>query len=241
MCIYSTFEYLNTLLSHPDTFKTARKDPRYFTRDSKLGLPELLKFLISGQSYTIANEINHYYSSFDLEKSVSKQAIFQAQEKLDYKVCPFIKKNLCKHYYQNNEYETMKGYTVVAVDGSVGETPYTEENDKVFGSCKPKDHFVSSKTSPRISAFFDVFNEIYVDILIKSYKDSEILMAYEQMNTVHDILRNHQIIFVADRNYPSTDMFIYYDMNDDKFCYRGKPNFYKRYAKDIERDGKSNK
>lgn len=237
MCIYSTFEYFNTLLSHPDTFKAARKNPKYFTRNSKLGLSGLLKFLISRQGYTIANEINHYYSSFDLEKSVSKQAIFQAQEKLDYKVFPFINKNLCKHYYQNNEYETMKGYTIVAIDGSIGETPYTEENNKVFGSSKPKEHFVSSKTSPRISGFFDVFNEIYVDILIKSYKDSEIPMAYEQMNTVHDILKNHQIIFVADRYYPSTDMFIYYDMNHDKFCYRGKSNVYKKYTKDIERDG----
>ena len=79
MSIYSIFEYFNTLLSHPDTFETARKDPRYFTRNSKLGLPGLLKFLISRQGHTIANEINHYYSSYDLEKSISKQAIFQAQ------------------------------------------------------------------------------------------------------------------------------------------------------------------
>lgn len=42
---------------------------------------------------------------------------------------------------------------------------------------------------------------------------------------------------MGDRNYPSTDMFIYYNMNNDKFCYRGKSNFYKKYVKDIERDG----
>lgn len=42
---------------------------------------------------------------------------------------------------------------------------------------------------------------------------------------------------MADRYYPSTDMFIYYNMNNDKFCYRGKSNFYKKYVKDIERDG----
>src|SRR5699024_7399223 len=109
MSIYSTFEYFDTLLSHPDIFEIARKVPRYFTRDSKLGLTGLLKFLISRQGYTVANEINHYYSSFGLEKSVSKQAIFQAQEKLDYKVFPYINSKLCKHYYQNNDYETLKG------------------------------------------------------------------------------------------------------------------------------------
>lgn len=29
MSIYSTFEYFDTLLSHPDIFEIARKDPRY--------------------------------------------------------------------------------------------------------------------------------------------------------------------------------------------------------------------
>ena len=116
MSIYSTFEYFDTLLSHPDIFEIARKDPRYFTRDSKLGLPGLLKFIISRQGYTVANEINHYYSSFELKKSVSKQAIFQAQEKLDYKVFPYINSKLCKHYYQNNDYETFKAVSYTHLD-----------------------------------------------------------------------------------------------------------------------------
>lgn len=236
MCIYSTFEYFNSLLSHPDTFKIARKAPRYFTRNSKLGLPGLLKFIISRQGYTIANEINHYYSSYNLEKAVSKQAIFQAQEKMNYKVFPHINKELCKHYYQSNEYKTVNGYTLVAIDGSVAETPYTEENRKVFGSDIPNKYYNSFKTSPRISGFFDVYNKIYIDVLIKSFKDSEIPMSYEQMKDVHDVLENHKILFLADRNYPSTDMFIYYNMNNDKFCYRGKSNFYRKHVKDIDRD-----
>ena len=236
MSIYSTFEYFDTLLSHPDIFEIARKDPRYFTRDSKLGLPGLLKFIISRQGYTVANEINHYYSSFELKKSVSKQAIFQAQEKLDYKVFPYINSKLCKHYYQNNDYETFKGYTVVAIDGSVGEVPYTEENARVFGANDPSRNNLF-RVSPRISGFLDVCNGIYIDVLIKSYKDSEIPMAYEQMNNIHDILENQKVIYIGDRNYPSTDMFIYYNMKGYRFCYRGKSNFYKKYVKDIERDG----
>lgn len=31
-------------------------------------------------------------------------------------------------------------------------------------------------------------------------------------------------------------MFIYYGIKGDKFCYRGKSNFYKKHIKDIERD-----
>ena len=42
---------------------------------------------------------------------------------------------------------------------------------------------------------------------------------------------------MGDRNYPSTDIFVYYNMKGDKFCYRGKPNFYKKQLENIERDG----
>ena len=45
MSITSTVEYFYSLLSHPDTFDIARKQPNYFTRESKLGLPGLLKFV----------------------------------------------------------------------------------------------------------------------------------------------------------------------------------------------------
>ena len=62
-------------------------------------------------------------------------------------------------------------------------------------------------------------------------------MAYEQMNNIHDILEKQKVIYMGDRNYPSTDIFVYYNMKGDKFCYRGKPNFYKKQLENIERDG----
>lgn len=73
MSVTSTFEYFVTLLSHDDTFSVARKQDNYFIRNSKLGLPGLLKFLLSRNGHTVSNEINHYFSGFDaLEKAVSK-------------------------------------------------------------------------------------------------------------------------------------------------------------------------
>ena len=134
MSITSIVEYFYSLLSHPDTFDIARKQPNYFTRESKLGLPGLLKFMFSRNGHTVSNEINHYFSGFDaLDKSVSKQAIFQAQGKLSYKVFPYLNHQLCQYYYNNNEYDTIKGYTAVAIDGSTGEAPDTPECIKAFG------------------------------------------------------------------------------------------------------------
>ena len=237
MSITSTVEYFYSLLSHPDTFDIARKQPNYFTRESKLGLPGLLKFMFSRNGHTVSNEINHYFSGFDaLDKSVSKQAIFQAQEKLSYKVFPYLNHRLCQYYYDHNEYDTIKGYTVVAIDGSTGEAPHTPEcieqfGDKGLHKCRQR------RTNPRISGFYDVCNSIYIDLSIRSYRKAELPMAYEQMNDVHQILCKHKRLFLADRNYDASDLFFYFEMNNDFYCFRGKSNFYKKQVDLIEKDG----
>lgn len=237
MTITSTFEYFISLLSHPDTFDMARKQPNYFIRESKLGLPGLLKFLFSRNGHTTANEINHYFSGFDaLEKAVSIQAIFQAQKKLDYKVFPYISHQLCQYYYEHNAYETIKGYTVVSIDGSTGETPYSSECVEMFGN-KGLKKIQQKKTNPRISGIYDICNGIYIDLSIQSYRKAELPMAYEQMDNIHKLLDGHKRLFLADRNYDASDLFFYFEISNDFFCFRGKSNFYKKYIASIEKDG----
>lgn len=237
MSITSIVEYFYSLLSHPDTFDIARKRPNYFIRESKLGLSGLLKFMFSRNGHTVSNEINHYFSGFDaLDKSVSKQAIFQAQEKLSYKVFPYLNHKLCQYYYNDNEYDTIKGYTVVAIDGSTGETPDTPECIKEFGD-KGLHKLRQRKTNPRISGFYDICNGIYINLSIQSYRKAELPMAYEQMDDVHQMLDKHKRLFLADRNYDASDLFFYFEMNNDFYCFRGKPNFYKKHLQKIEEDG----
>lgn len=237
MSITSIVEYFYSLLSHPDTFNIARKQPNYFIRESKLGLPGLLKFMFSRNGHTVSNEINHYFSGFDaLDKSVSKQAIFQAQEKLSYKVFPYLNHQLCQYYYNNNEYDTIKGYTAVAIDGSTGEAPDTPECIKAFGDKGLHKH-QQRRTNPRISGFYDICNGIYINLSIQSYRKAELPMAYEQMDDVHQLLDKQKRLFLADRNYDASDLFFYFEMNNDFYCFRGKPNFYKKHLQQIEEDG----
>lgn len=237
MSITSIVEYFYSLLSHPDTFDIARKQPNYFIRESKLGLPGLLKFMFSRNGHTVSNEINHYFSGFDaLDKSVSKQAIFQAQEKLSYKVFPYLNHQLCQYYYNNNEYDTIKGYTAVAIDGSTGEAPDTPECIKAFGDKGLHKH-QQRRTNPRISGFYDVCNSIHIDLSIRSYRKAKLPMAYEQMDDVHQLLDKQKRLFLADRNYDASDLFFYFEMNNDFYCFRGKPNFYKKHLQQIEEDG----
>ena len=237
MSITSIVEYFYSLLSHPDTFDIARKQPNYFIRESKLGLPGLLKFMFSRNGHTVSNEINHYFSGFDaLDKSVSKQAIFQAQEKLSYKVFPYLNHQLCQYYYNNNEYDTIKGYTAVAIDGSTGEAPDTLECIKAFGDKGLHKH-QQRRTNPRISGFYDICNGIYINLSIQSYRKAELPMAYEQMDDVHQLLDKQKRLFLADRNYDASDLFFYFEMNNDFYCFRGKPNFYKKHLQQIEEDG----
>lgn len=237
MSITSIVEYFYSLLSHPDTFDIARKQPNYFIRESKLGLPGLLKFMLSRNGHTVSNEINHYFSGFDaLDKSVSKQAIFQAQEKLSYKVFPYLNHQLCQYYYNNTEYDTIKGYTAIAIDGSTGEAPDTPECIKEFGDKGLHKHR-QRRTNPRMSGFYDICNGIYINLSIQSYRKAELPMAYEQMDDVHRLLDKHKRLFLADRNYDASDLFFYFEMNNDFYCFRGKSNFYKKHLQQIEEDG----
>ena len=171
-----------------------------------------------------------------LDKSVSKQAIFQAQEKLSYKVFPYLNHQLCQYYYNNNEYDTIKGYTAVAIDGSTGEAPDTPECIKAFGDKGLHKH-QQRRTNPRISGFYDICNGIYINLSIQSYRKAELPMAYEQMDDVHQLLDKQKRLFLADRNYDASDLFFYFEMNNDFYCFRGKPNFYKKHLQQIEEDG----
>ena len=237
MSVISIFEYLHSLLSHPDTFEVARKQENYFIKNSKLGLTGLLKFLLSRNGYTTCNEINHYFSGFDaLDKSVSKQAVFQAQEKLDYRVFPYINTKLCQYYYHHNKYETIKGYTIVSIDGSTGEAPNTPECIEKFGD-KGLKKIRQTMTNPRISGIYDICNEVYIDLSIQTYRKGEIPMAYEQMKNVHNILSDQKRLFLADRGYDASELFLYFEMNNDFYCFRGKSNFYKNQVASVQKDG----
>lgn len=218
-----------------ETLKYARMNDKDFIRKSKLGYKTLIKFILSRTGKTTANEINNYYSEIDnLEKSVSKQSIFQAREKLNPYVFRYLNQEMIKHYYESNNINKQKNYITLAIDGTVLEMPLTEERISIFGITQSTKN--PTKTSPRCSGVYDVLNNVYLDFEVNHWKVSEIPMAYEQMKLVKSMLKNEKCIYLADRYYGATDLFLYLESIDHKYCFRGKKNFYKYYLDETKND-----
>lgn len=221
-------KYFNKIIECNETLKKSRLKDNYFTRNTKLGHKNLIRFILSRTGKTTANEINNYYSEINnLDKSVSKQSIFQAREKLNPFVFRYLNHQMIKYYYQKNQINKCKGYITLAIDGTVLEMPLTTETISAFGLTKSTKF--PTKTSPRCSGIYDVLNHVYLDFLINHWTVSEIPMAYEQIKVIKEILKKEKCIFLADRYYGATDLFLFLELLDYKYCFRGKKNFYKHY------------
>lgn len=228
-------KYFNKKIKDKETLEKARLGKQFFSRNSKLGYENLIKLILSRTGKTTSNEINNYYSELDLlTQSVSKQCIFQAREKLNPDVFRYLNNELITYYYKNNIVKKYKNHLVLAVDGTTLEMPLNDETTKEFGVNTSTKYI--TKSSPRGSGMYDVLNNIYLDFFIKHWQVSEIPMAYEQIKMTNQLLNNKNCIFLADRYYGATDLFLYFEIMGHKYCFRGKKNFYKHYLDETKRD-----
>ena len=230
-------KHFDKLLRDNETIKKGKVKEQYFTRKSKLGFEELIKFILSRTGKTTSNEINNYYSEIDkLEKSISKQSIFQAREKLNPIVFRYLNQEMIKQYYKKKIFQKEKDYVLLAIDGTVLEMPLNKQTEKAFGLNRSNEKAIYTKTMPRCSGVYDVLNNIYLDLVVNHYTISEIPMAYSQIKIIQEILDKEKCIFLADRYYGATDLFLYIESLGYKYCFRGKKNFYKYYIDDKSKD-----
>lgn len=237
MFTYRFINHLSSILEEDTTTSIARCSPFDFTRTSPLQVPSLCRYILCRTGETTANQIMVYFSSIDaLESAVSKQAIFQAREKLDPNVFRYLNDQSMKYYYQYGNAKTCKGCMVVAVDGSVGELPYNEACLECFGTATHKTG-IKTKTLPRISGVYDVLNQIFIDVSIDHFQTSEIPMAHEQIFRLERNYPETKKIYLADRYYGAIDTFMYLEEQGNFYCFRGKKNYFKKEVAEVERDG----
>ena len=230
-------KHFNKLLSDDKTKEIGRKEKNCFVRESKLGFNELVKYILSRTGKTTSNEINNYYSEIDkLEKSISKQSIFQAREKLNPEVFIYLNEEMVKHYYKNTKIEKEKGFILLSIDGTQLEMPLNDDTKEKFGISENHKWATQTKTLPRCSGLYDVLNNVYLNFKVNHITMAEIPMAYEQIKLTKNIIRKEKCIFLADRNYGATDLFLLFDQLDYKYCFRGKKNFYKHYLDETKTD-----
>ena len=206
-----------------ETFKNKHKiGKNSFTRDRKLGFDKIMTMMIKKSNKSLQNSINDTQLDLGENVTISNSAYTQARAKLNYTAFEEFAKMASDIFYKDEEYETYKGFRVLAIDGSVTTLPNTTDVKKEFNPMKVKcqiKEFQKDVSQARVSCLFDVLNNIAIDSSISNKNKSEDndLIAYDERTLAlqHLYNCNQDDLTIMDRGYPSFELFaaVYHNTN----------------------------
>ena len=217
-----------------------RKKPTDFIRKFKFPWFDVLLYLIFRHEKCTQSELSTYYATMGKrELRISKQAAFKAIKKVNPAVFPLLIRKFVELFYRSSLVKTYKGYILLAEDGTTNELTATEESLSKFGFSQNQ-HVKSSedahKATSRSSALYDVTNGIIVDFRMEEFNKSEIPIAIEQLRSSYNLFNTRKVIFLADRYYPSVELFALLETYGFNYCIRAKSNFFKKQIADMKSD-----
>ena len=163
-----------------------------FTRKRKLLFPDVIMIILSMAGCPIREELLDYFD-FDVNTATSS-AFIQARAK----ILPKAFEELL-HLF-NNAYpctETLKGYRLIAVDGSDLNIPYDHTDLDSYKSNGPD---VKGSNQFHINAAYDILSNRYVDLVIQGRAHWH---EQKAMWTMAGRFLENNAIFIADRGYLS--------------------------------------
>lgn len=219
------------ILSSPDTAAAARGDkPGLFTRVRKIPLKTLLNYLIFRKGDVLADDINTFFPEvLSFDKKPTRYAMTKRMSELSNDVWPHIFSRMTEDIYEPDE--TYKGYVLIAVDGSSMNCPVTSETREAFGGAlnkKVRKKEDLKRVQIKMSVLYDPLNHMVIDVTWGEYNTSEIPMMMEMLDRVAPVLKDMKVIILADRYYPSTELFLLCRMRGWDYIVRAKKNFFKK-------------
>ena len=196
-----------------------------FTRDRKLGFDKIMTMMIKKSNKSLQNSINDTQLDLGEDATISNSAYTQARAKLNYTAFEEFAQLARDLFYEDGEYETYKGFRLLAIDGSVTTLPNTNDVKKEFNPMKVKcqiKEFQKDVSQAKISCLFDVLNNIAIDASITNKNKSEDndLIAYDErtlaLQHLYDCTLND--LTLMDRGYPSFELFAAVHNNTNILC-----------------------
>lgn len=111
---------------------------------------------------------------------------------------------LLEEYYQQ-EHKLYKGYRVLGIDGSKIELPHGSEIQSTFGSINHNERMINVSWS---TVVYDLLNNQVIDSKLNKYGSSEREYAIEQFKNIKQNNKQRKDIIVADRGFPSLELFV---------------------------------
>jgi len=191
----------------------------HFTRNRKLPLHQLLLSILSRKGRTFTMEIRSFIKSIKSKISISKPGYLKQRQKLNPEVFLELSDFHVRNFYQDTTMvQRLKGYLVLAVDGSSVNVPNTVQNLELYGNASHKN--AKPQAQAGISCLFDLLNKMIIDCTINKWKFSERKQALLHIDKCNSITGEKPRIVIFDRGYPSGEFFIDLMERNESFLIR---------------------
>lgn len=191
----------------------------HFTRNRKLPLHRLLLSILSRKGRTLTMEIRSFIKSIKSKISISKPGYLKQRQKLNPEVFLELSDFHVRNFYQDTTMvQRLKGYLILAVDGSSVNVPNTVQNVELYGNASHKN--AKPQAQAGISCLFDVLNKMIIDCTINKWKFSERNQALLHIDKCNSITGEKPRIVIFDRGYPSGEFFIDLMKRNESFLIR---------------------
>lgn len=190
-----------------------------------MNFKEIILFQLKSTGKSLGIELRNYIKEIkETITEYSKQAYSKARMKIKYEGYIELNDAMLKEYY-NNEYKKYKGYRLLGEDGSDIQMHHGEEIRKEFGSINKNEAMVNASKS---TVVYDLLNHLVIDAKLNRHSVSERGCAIEQLKKIKEDSKQKKDIIVADRGFPSLEMFIELEKTGYDFVIRYNGNNFLR-------------
>ncbi len=179
-----------------------------FTRNRKITIENLIRFLLSIGGGSINQELLEYYNYNTATATAS--AFLQQREKISYEGLGFIASEFINAF---DEMKKLKGYRLIGIDGSDINIPYNRRHPETY----IKNSATKGHNSLHLNAFYDLINKVYLDVDIQTaHCKNEFKAATDMID--RSIMK--KAILILDRGYESYNVIAHIIEKNLKFLIR---------------------
>lgn len=219
-------------LNSKEMLELGKLNKKAFTRKRKMLFEDYVWFIMNKRGITLKMEIDNYIEKMNKEK-ISESAICQQRKNLNPLIFKKLNENYVKNIYETENNITIKGYLVLAIDGTDLEIPNVQALKNEYGEAKNQKE---SRTTAKASAscIYDTLNDVILTSNISRYKTPERDLAKKGIEEILEIIKNKKVIIIFDRGYPSIELMNYIEMLGIKYLIRFNKIRYQKEVKQMK-------
>lgn len=170
-----------------------------------MGFEEIILYQLGCRLKSLSVSIAEYLTDTGTSvKNYTKQAYSKARMKIRYEGYIELNDIMQKEYYAERP-KDYKGYRLLGIDGSEIELPHEEAIGRHFGKSNNNEKRINIGWS---TILYDLQNKQVVDAVLNPYGKSERRYAIDQLRSMKERGGQLKDIIVADRGFPSLELFI---------------------------------